>query len=433
MKIPPAEVAFHPLSIADPAGRVFTWRGELYRGVTAARADLYRDLFARGVFQSLTERGLLVASEPTDLELDGYPLVVRHRRLPVVSYAAEWPAAMLLRAGRAILDLAEALLPHGLTVADGHPFNVLFDGVHPWFVDLGSIVPARPDGRWPAGDEFRRFFVHPLQVMAAGHGRVARWLLHDHDRGVTAAEAAALCGRPPDEAPPLPISAAVALADARRALDQVAVAGPKTEWSTYFNDPGSFPDFHDPQHWTAKHRSVAGVLAERRPATLLDIGSNRGWFSQLAARAGTRVVATDLDEPALNLLCDDTAANHLPIHPLVMNFGDPLPGYGIDHAWTEPAFDRLRSDAVLALAVVHHMTHKQHLRFEHIASGLSALARDWAAVEFVAAEDEHVARWPKGPAWYTLAEFERCLGKHFGRVQRLPSDLPHRTVLVCDR
>jgi hypothetical protein len=435
-QIPPGEVRFHPLSVAGHGGRVFWWNGGLYRGISAEHAAHYQSLFNRGIVKRLIEQKLLVETQITDLELQPYALILKHRVLPAVTYAPEWPSAMLQAAAELTLTLQENLLAEGLMLHDAHPFNVLFDGIHPLFVDLGSIVPANgladSTGHWPAYDEFCRFFLNPLKVMAAGHARVARWLMHDNHQGITKATTAALCREPEPSATPK-LTAIESLRQAQAELRSLKPLVAKTEWSTYWSGEGDFPDFDNQAGWNEKRRCIARLFQQLKPRTMLDIGSNRGWFSQLAARAGTAVLATDLDEQSLNLLHDDTVSNGLPIQPLLMDFGNPLPGYGINNCWLEPAMDRLKSDLVLALAVVHHMTHKQYLRFEQIVDGLAALSNRWVIVEFIAREDIHVARWPKGPDWYTLENFSAELQKRFRSIQQFPSDIDHRFILLCGK
>src|SRR6185295_1276465 len=85
-EIPRAEVEHHPLSYADPSGRLFSWRGDLYRGVYADRAPFYRELFASGVAAALIEKGLMIAAEPADLCADGFGLILKCQRVPFVSY-----------------------------------------------------------------------------------------------------------------------------------------------------------------------------------------------------------------------------------------------------------------------------------------------------------------------------------------------------------
>src|SRR5664280_1975409 len=93
--IPSTDVVFHPLSYGDPNGRLFSWNGQLYRGVAAHQAQLYRALFAEGVVQDLIAKRLLVATELTPYALGPYPLVLHHKTIPFVSYVYEWCPLML--------------------------------------------------------------------------------------------------------------------------------------------------------------------------------------------------------------------------------------------------------------------------------------------------------------------------------------------------
>ena len=195
-EIPPEEVEFHPLSFADTNGRVFWWKGELYRGISPERKDLYNKLLEPGIVQNLIKKGLLVETEVSSFSMNDYPLVLKHRVVPFVSYVYEWPSLMLKDAALALIEIAMELAKEGLSLQDAHPWNMLFNGSKPIYVDFGSIAPARPDTLWRAADEFYRFFVYPLQLMSHGYSRIARWLLHDYEQGVFQFECEALVHNP---------------------------------------------------------------------------------------------------------------------------------------------------------------------------------------------------------------------------------------------
>jgi hypothetical protein len=168
MVVPAREVVFHPHSFADDAGRLFRWNDKLWRGITSGNAPFVDGLFRDGVIRALVDRGLLIDSEPTDLALNGYELVVSHRQLPFISYPQEWSAGMLKDAALTILDLAIELSRRDLVLRDAHPWNVLFDWSHPVYVDLTSIAALDHQPIWPAYDEFCRFCYYPLILMSLG-------------------------------------------------------------------------------------------------------------------------------------------------------------------------------------------------------------------------------------------------------------------------
>ena len=90
VEIPIKEVDYHPNSFCDSGGRVFWWKNELYRGIKEPHLPFCKKLFEEGIVQRLIEKEFLVQTELTNLTLNGYPLVLKHRRVPFVSYANEW-------------------------------------------------------------------------------------------------------------------------------------------------------------------------------------------------------------------------------------------------------------------------------------------------------------------------------------------------------
>lgn len=449
MKLAVESISYHPLSFADSSGRLFWHEGELYRSISPERTPFYQELFARGIVQQLVERRLLVETEPADLEIEGAGMVVRHRRIPFVSYPPEWCAAMLKAAAETVLDLQETLFRHQLRLRDAHPWNVLFDGPIPCYVDFGSIIPDEGGPVSSLTREFRQFFVNPLRAMGNGQARIARWLLHDFDRGVSEAEASVLAGanhRPgngSDRSFGLSFlrnnirrerrSPSDPLQELRVELDAISVVQPRTCWSDYYEN--EFPPFEPSDQWTPKHRSMDEILADCRPRSLLDIGSNRGWYAQLAACRGVPVVAMDVDESSVTRLYDDARQAGMPILPLLMDIRSPSPGYGLCNEWFPPAVQRLRCEMVMALALVHHLVFKQRLRFEQIVAALDAFSGRWLLVEFIGREDRYVREWwnPQRHGWYTLEHFESALRKHYANIRRFPSNLEHRVLLLCEK
>ena len=468
MKLRCDQVRFHPQSYADPSGRVFWWEGDLYRAIGDQRSAFYRDLFSRGIAEDLIQRKLLVHSELTNLELDGYGLVLRHRTIPFVSYCFEWCAEMLRAAAVLVLTLERELRAHGLTLQDAHPWNVLFDGPTPVWVDIGSIVPASNNPNWSAYEEFCAYFTRPLNVMAAGHERIARLMLRDERNGIQKSEAATILNsaavpklitsearekrfasiiapiwqrtifwKNANRFPSIGTSEektnnpATTLEATFDELERIRLPLRETEWSNYDSD---FPEFNSTVDWSPKHHSLIKILLETKPKTILDVGCNRGWYSQLGARTGAHVVSFDTDEPSVTKLFRDASTHQLPILPLLMDFTSPSPGLGPGNEATGPAVKRLHCDMVMALALVHHLVFKQLMRFEQIVQGLSFFADRWLVVEFIAKEDRYVQEWWTSRFdWYSLDRFTSVLRTQYREITRFPSNEEHRWVLLCKK
>ena len=72
---------------------------------------------------------------------------------------------MLSEAGSLTLDLARSLLPYGLGLKDATPYNVLYRGPNPVFVDVLSVERRQSgDERWLPYAQFVRTVLLPLLV-----------------------------------------------------------------------------------------------------------------------------------------------------------------------------------------------------------------------------------------------------------------------------
>jgi hypothetical protein len=94
---------------------------------------------------------------------DGVALILEHPRIPFASFPYEWTPGMLAEAGRLTLELAETVSAEGWGLKDATPFNVLFQGPRPIFVDLLSFERRDPtDATWLPYAQFVRTFLLPL-------------------------------------------------------------------------------------------------------------------------------------------------------------------------------------------------------------------------------------------------------------------------------
>jgi hypothetical protein len=465
--IPYHEVDFHPHSYGDPAGRLFRWNGQLYRGIGSEWAPFFTQLFQDSVIHRLVGHGLLVETELTSLTLDGYGLVVQHRYLPFTSYPEEWCAAMLKDAALLVVELLTELAHYGLTLKDGHPWNVLFDAGKPVYVDLSSIIPAKGDSEWPGYGSFCQFCLYPLILMTHEQERIARRLLPEYEgvlesdlltltRGsalsssipaVTRCLAAVLrrvshCGLRNRGLRPIPSlfwkparsreSSLVFLEKVRREVESITLPPVETNRSKHQKD--AVPSLAPQDAWTAKQRGLHKILTERRPRSVLDIGSNTGWYSKLAALLGSQVVSFDTDPAFLTQLYNDARDKRLSILPLVMDFTDPTPSRGLSSHWAIAAAERFQCDMVFALELVHRVVFKRYLTFEPIVDGLASFSRRWLVVEFVPREDLEVGKlWSSRFSWYTLDNFINALGKRFFGVEIMPSSPEPRVLLLCKK
>jgi len=382
---------------------------------------------------------------------------------------------MVKDAALCVADLEIELTRIGLTLSDADPWNVLFDGCRPVYVDFSNIRPVAwdPDRSWrQLRDQLYNCFVYPLVLMSQGYGHLARLLLTNREYGVIQSEFAALMGyRGPgsetNEAAPSFLSVATrciprpinsiakkgiklfnaalsrsysgnyqarrdAVQQLRQELERIPM--PEDFATTTTDDENSCLPLAPSDRWTQKHHAAYKVLSDLRPSSVLDIGSGQAWYSQLAASLRSNVVALDMFYFFVARCYREAKSKNLPILPLVMNIRFPSPGYGLCNKEVAPAFQRLQCDMVLALGLVHLLVFKYYVPFEQIVETLATFARRWLLVEFISREDGEVRNlWWDWLSWYTLDQFQAVLGRYFNNITILPSHPQRRILLLCEK
>lgn len=432
--IPPDEIHYHPTSFCDRNGRLFSWKGGLYRGLTASGAALCQRMFREGIVDKLVAKKLLIETELTDLTAPGFELVVRHRRLPFVTYPFEWSPRMLHAAALRIADLELELSAYDLTLGafDTNCWNLLFDGVHPLYIDFGSIFPTTE----LTEDGYRGFetsCLNPLRLHAAGYTRIAWRLLQDYQSGgIPAEDYAALNGEKPrveladvvgrklragaravlpaamrrNLRACLPAAApqkAVRLDAIRRLRDEaLAIELPVDDEA---------PDRVSPH--TAR---IEAVLAAENPRSVLTVGDGSREIATLAGRAGRQVVAIDRDLAGVEAQFRSAEKG---VQPVWMDIRFPTPGQGVLNRELLPAAERFLCDAVVAPGCVHRLVFENNLRFDQVVAVLGSFARRLLVTEFAFPESPLLRERSKDSffSWYGADNFMGSLREQFASVE----------------
>ncbi len=458
--IPSSEICFHPLSFQDEAGRLFKWRGGLYRGLSRVSAPFLARLVEGAAGRELIAAGLLIETEMTPYAAEGFDVILRHRLLPFASYPFEWCGAMFRAATLAIVDLAVGLARHDMMLKDAHPWNVLFDGSRPVWVDLTSIQPANGSRIWPAETEFYDNCLHPLLLMAQGREKLARAIIAESEVvqradlellggsrslliDVTTAVLShvpeakrkvvrktlrplrSILGQKEKAAPEIPL--VQRLEQIRAEVENIKVPFGEAQASPH--------NFRPNEKWNAKERGLHRILSEKKPATVLDIASGSGWFSELAAQFCPQVLAFDLDAEAIARLFASARARGLSILPLVMDFTRPTPARGLGGHVHIAATERFPCEMVLMLGFLHDLVFRyRRLGLNEICDGLASFSKRWLVVEFIPGDDPEVGPlWSDWFAGYTLDNFKAALARHFSKIEVLPSHPGARVLLLCER
>jgi SAM-dependent methyltransferase len=440
-------------SFRDPAGSVTVEAARVYRTVSAEVQPGFEQFLATSYAQDLVASRRLVSSRLSGL-LPAGAAVYEHERIPFISYPYEWPPEMLWAAAELTAGLALAALEHGYGLKDATPYNVLFRGPRPVFVDVLSFERRDAnDPTWLAYAQFVRTFLLPLLANKRFGLGLDQLLLTRRD-GLEAEELVRLLPATARWRPPFlqlvtlparlgrkrgagdpemyrptrldnPEKAAFILRTLMRGLHKhLEAARPRrveSRWSGYM-EHNSYSDsgFQD------KEAFVRGFLERRRPARVLDAGCNTGHFSEMAARTGARVVALDSDPVVAGETWRRAVAKDLNILPLAVNLARPTPGMGWRNRECASFLERAcgEFDAVLLLAVVHHLLVSERVPLNEIADLSASLTREWAVVEYVGPGDPMFQRLARGRdalhAGLTPAAFEAAFLRRFEMADETP-------------
>lgn len=431
-------------SFRDPSGRLLQVNGRIIRVVNAGGvADLEAFLSSK-TSRRFVERGRLVGtdilgseavcglleesgvSESLGINLDSK--VAEHERIPFQNYPYEWSPEMLHAAASLTLDLAQSALDEGLGLKDATPYNILFRGPAPVFVDLLSFERRRPgDPIWLPQAQFERTFLLPLLVnkyfgisldailstrrdgldpedvyRMCGPARklmpiflsmvsLPVWLASRHDE----TSPAIYKSRELNDAEKARFILGSVLKRLRRILKKLEPEDRrKSAWSDYMSANNNYSE----SHFKAKNEFIEGAMAEFRPRKVLDVGCNTGHYSAMAAKQGARVTSIDSDPVVVGETWRRAQAERLDMLPLVVNLTRPSPATGWRNAECPSFLDRARGafDGVLMLAVLHHMLVTERIPLPEIIDLAAELTTDLLIIEFVSPEDSMFRRLTRG-------------------------------------
>ena len=440
-----------PGSFRDPSGFVFWRDGRPYRQIQSGFATEW-DAFAGSQLRAeLVERGRLLPWDDLPLEAAAAPgahAVIAPEPLEFISYPYEWTFGELRDAALLTLDAQLDALAADWTMRDASAYNVQFREGRPILIDSLSFEPLEAGAPWVAYRQFCEHFLAPLALIARRDVRLASLLRADPD-GIPLDLASRLLPRRSRlnfgllshvhlharaqrrHAAGDPSGQAVRQSriDRNRLIALIGnlrstVAGldwtpAGTEWADYATHT-SYGDAATAD----KARLVEAFVREVPGSRAWDLGANTGRYSRIAADAGKRVIAFDIDPAAAEQNYRQVRREgRTDILPLVLDLANPSPGIGWAGRERRSLLERSDADVILALALVHHLAISRNVPLPMLL-GLFAELAPWAIVEFVPKDDPMVrlllsSRRDVFPE-YDLDGFRRATAERFDVVHETP-------------
>jgi ribosomal protein L11 methylase PrmA len=455
---------YEPGSYRDRNGRVFYAGGAVYRGLSPRALRDWEQLAATRFFRQACQDGRIVATEQVAAAstIEGVPSgewagVLKHQRIPFVSYPYEWSFGMLKDAAILQLELLAAALDEDFLLKDGSAYNLQWLGSRPVFIDVPSFERMNPGEPWVGYRQFCQTLLFPLFLQAYKNTSFHPWLrgclegiepgqcknlMSWRDvfrRGVLTHVFLHANLQTKYAATERNVKADLRSAGFGKALIQANVRGllktvrglnwkqAKSVWSDYATN-NTYTDTDQER----KEQFVRAVVSERRRGLVWDIGCNTGNYSRIAAENSDYVVAMDSDHLAVERLYQSLkATKHESILPLVCNLADASPNLGWRGLERKSLVDRGRPDLTLCLALIHHVVIGANIPMTEFIEWLAGLGTD-LVIEFVTKDDPMVKTLLRNKrddyADYSIENFERCLGESFRIARREPISSGTRTL-----
>ena len=429
-------------SFRDPSGRVIVSRDRVIRLVSSEGVDDLLAFLNSPAAQKCVASGVIVRTRFVERDVlqelpieinstrvfddDPDAILVEHEYIPFRNYPYEWAPEMLHAAGMLSIELAERIFDDGLGLKDATPYNILYRGSTPVFVDVLSFERRDPgDPIWLPYAQFVRTFLLPLLVNKHFGVPMAQIFAGRRD-GLEPEEVYRLAGPIKRLTPAFFSLVSVAtwlgkgdpdkseiykkkvlrnaeqakyilrslIRRSKRALNRVE---PKcsmaSHWSKYMQSNN-----YSEVHFLAKDQFVEGVFSEFNPKRVLDVGCNTGHFSALAAKCGASVVAIDSDPVVVGKVWRRAKQEGLDILPLVADLSAPTPAIGWRNRECPSFLERARGqfDCVLMLAVIHHLLITERVPLSEILDLAAEITTDLCVVEFIGPDDSMFKRLVRG-------------------------------------
>jgi hypothetical protein len=402
-------------SFRDPSGFLFQRDGNLYRQINLEYQGHYEKLMASGLYQELVDAGLLIPHEevtinPADPE-KAYK-IIQPECIPFVSYPYEWSFSQLKHAAGTTLEIQKRAINSGMSLKDSSAYNIQFHQGHPILVDTLSFEIYREGQPWTPYRQFCQHFLAPVSLMAYRDVRLSQLLrvyidgipldmaskllpfrtrlifpllLHIHLHAVSQRRFA---GKAVETSRQMSKVSLLGLIDSLESGIQRAHWSPKeTAWGDYYEKHN-----YTPPGLEDKRSVITSYLEVINPNEIWDLGANIGIFSRIASERGIPTIAFDIDPGAVEqnyLEC--LSKNETNLLPLLLDLTNPSPSIGWQNQERMSIMERGPADALMALALIHHLAISNNVPFERLGKFFAHMCR-WLIIEFVPKDDSQVQR-----------------------------------------
>ena len=434
----------HYASYKDPAAKVFFKEDEpeyIFREISPSYFIHYNHFQSSGLAAELIKKKWLISFE----KISGERLILKARKIPFISFPYEWTFSQWKEAAMLTMKIQFQALKFGMILKDATPFNVVFNGSTPIFIDLSSFEIYSEGKPWEAYKQFSENFYLPLLIYKY-FDATANDIYMNNSNGIPLSKGLQL----------LPLKAHLnlstffylSLPDKIRKQTTGSTVSPSktsarfshkkmlqfseqlftnikrlkqskkaTKWNNYY-EKGT-----EAKYVVEKQDIIKKWFGnEYHDKTLIDFGCNTGNFSKLLSPKVKTIIAFDEDcrsVDELNLYCRENGIDN--VFCFTANISSPTPSTGWQNMERPALKERLKGDVALALALTHHLAIGAYINFNMQAAMFAGITKE-LFIEFVPREDHRVELLLAGRheifSWYNQFEFMKAFEVYFDLVKK---------------
>ena len=411
-------IEFLGSSFRDPAGFVFKHDGQILRQINITGRESYDQLISSGLYDDLASASLLVRHDevsPGSPQPDIAYKIIKPVSVPFISYPWEWSFSQLKDAALTTLQIQRKAMQHGMSLKDCSAFNIQFISARPVLIDTLSFEPYREGEPWVAYRQFCQHFLAPLALMSRCDIRLQQlwranidgipldlasrllplrsWfnfslLTHLH---LHAGSQKYFAGKSSVSTQSAKVSrnALFGIIDSLESgIRSLNYLPGRTEWGDYYANT-NYSDASADHKKKLLEQFFARIGSQKQ---VWDLGANTGIYSRVASCHCERVVSFDIDPVAVEknyLACRNQ--QNCSILPLLLDLTNPSPAVGWENTERMSLLQRGPADAVMALALIHHLAISNNLPLSRIAAFLANICKH-LIIEFVPKTDSQVQK-----------------------------------------
>jgi hypothetical protein len=442
------DIEFSKESTVDQFGRVFFYQDKVYRLIYNS-IDC-KEFLNSLLYTKLVNLGYIVKTTiVTDFEIEGYELILEHQKM-LNTKPNEWSFLMYKEAALLIFKINEISNEFGYELKDAHPWNVLFDGYRPVFIDIGSFQKSTNKNYWNAKHEFIITDIFPLLLWSKGEYCILRLFLENgfglrrflplqniesvnyvrnilkeiketniYKKGTINLTTTSkiisfififmnrIIGKIRNKKDYNFFTIQERYIDISYSyIDKISKKEIYTPWENYHSEYILSDNIKSTPRFDRIMILIKELCSDSQSA--IDLAGNQGAFAFLLEKMEffKSIILTDYDENAIDKAYGYIKRNNSKVHPLLVNF---MSSFFVIESFTK----RIKADVVFALAVTHHLVLSQNIPLPIVFEKIALYSSKYVIIEFMPLGLWGGTNKPEIPIWYNQDWFQNIFEDYF--------------------